>query len=221
MTQWNIELTLHTVSAISLQSSTQALISESPSIYPSVCRLVEMVIKRHRKRLDGHFHVLTTPLQSLLRLLLSRPYNPTTTSSSMTTTAITPTPSTTTPQATTTTHWEKHAKLYSRLLTLVCEPTVASVSRSQATGLDSEKDRAKRYAGQYMHRVLAAYVRLQLEHAVPHGVREALEPGMYSIMDVTGKEVLRGVNDALDASGSVIFKEMYKMYERFGKWTGV
>ncbi|KAK4123227.1 hypothetical protein N657DRAFT_672237 [Parathielavia appendiculata] len=226
MTQWNIELTLCTVSTISLQPSTQALIAESPNIYPSLCRLVEMIIKRHRKRLDGHFHALITPLQSLIRLLLSRPCTHPPTIGSSTTTAVTSiSASTTSPEQTA--QWEKHAKLFARLLTLVCEPTVASVSRhshshSHASGpLDSEKDRAKRYAGQYMHRVLAEYVRLQLEYVVPHGVREALEPGMYSVLDITGQDVLRSVNDAMDASGSVIFKEMYKMYQRFGKWTGV
>ena len=118
--------------------------------------------------------------------------------------------------------WERHAKRFARLLTLVCEPTVGSVTRSQArSALDSEKDRAKRYAGQHMYLVLMQYVRLQLEHAVPHGVREALEPGVYSVMDVTTQDTLRVMNDGMDPSGRVIFKEMYKQYQKFGKWTGV
>ncbi|KAK4106118.1 hypothetical protein N658DRAFT_460365 [Parathielavia hyrcaniae] len=225
MTQWNIEHTLCTVSAISLQPSTQALVADSPGVYPSLCRLVEMVIRRHRKRLDGHFHALTTPLQSLLRLLLSRPHT------HHAATVTISTSSSSSPDQKTAPQWVKHAKLFSRLLTLVCEPTAASVSSSRqqhshshanGTGpLDSERDRAKRYAGQYMHRVVAEYVRLQLGHAVPHGVREALEPGVYSVLDITGPEALRAVNNAMDASGSVIFKDMYRMYQRFGKWSGV
>lgn len=223
MTQWNIELTLSTVSTISAQASTQALVAESPSIYPSLCRLVEMVIKRHRKRLDGHFHILITTLQSLLRLLLSRPP---TTPPTLTTTTTTVTNRQQTTTTTTTAHdddQEKHAKLFSRLLTLICSPTVASVSRSrsQTSGLDSEKDRAKRYAGGFAYLVLMQYVRLQLEFPVSHAVREALEPGMYAVLDVTTPDGMRIMSDGMDASGRVVFREMYKLYQRFGKWSGV
>jgi nucleolar pre-ribosomal-associated protein 2 len=219
MTQWNIDLTLSTVSAISAQAcSRQALlISEPPSsIYPSLCRLVEMVIKRHRKRLDGHFHMFITALQSLLRLLLCRPPRDPATAAAKGQAAIT----------TTVSHlsrWESHAKRFARLLTLICEPTVATVTRGGGP-LDSEKDRAKRYVGQYMHLVLAQYVRLQLESGsvpVPRGVRAALEPGVYAILDVTSQDGLRVVNDGMDAGGRVVFKELYRQWQRFGKWTGV
>ncbi|KAK4039203.1 nucleolar pre-ribosomal-associated protein 2 [Parachaetomium inaequale] len=223
MTQWNIELTLSTVSTLASHSSTQALLATSPSIYPSLCRLVEMVIKRHRRRLDGHFHILITALQSLLHLLLSRPPQPS------------PTPTViTTPHGGGTSHQEKHAKLFSRLLTLICEPTVASVSSRKTTTaggggggggsgpLDSEKDRARRYAGQFMYLVLMQYVRLQLAHApVPHGVREALEPGVYAVLDVTTGDGMRIMSDGMDASGRVVFREMFRLYQRFGKWSGV
>ncbi|KAK3295539.1 Urb2/Npa2 family-domain-containing protein [Chaetomium fimeti] len=221
MTQWNIELTLSTVSTLSAQPSTQALISDSPRIYPSLCRLVEMVIKRHRKRLDGHFHILITTLQSLLHLLLSRPPHPTTHhQTEPTTNPSTPTSHNHTQQ------WEAHAKLFTRLLTLLCSPTAASVSRGgsqKPTGLDSERDRAKRYAGQFMPLVLMGYVRLQLRlaHPVPHGVREALAPGLYAILDITSPDGLRVLNDGLDGSGRVVFREMYRLYQRFGKWSGV
>ncbi|GAB1320138.1 Urb2/Npa2 family-domain-containing protein [Madurella fahalii] len=214
MTQWNIELTLSSVATISAtEASSSTLISASPSTYPSLCRLVEIVIKRHRKRLDGHFHILITALQALLRLLLSRPL--------ATTSTTTATLDSEAEAARHQTLWEKHAKLFSRLLTLICEPTVASVSRSQTSGLDSEKDRAKRYAGQFMYLVLMQYVKLQLEHVVPHGVREALETGVYSVMDITTPDGFKIMNDAMDPSGRVIFKEMYKQYQKFGKWTGV
>ncbi|KAH6850119.1 Urb2/Npa2 family-domain-containing protein [Chaetomium sp. MPI-CAGE-AT-0009] len=221
MTQWNVELTLSTVSTLSAQPSTQALISDSPSIYPSLCRLLEMVIKRHRKRLDGHFHILITALQSLLHLLLSRPHDPTTHQGEQPTSS---NPSSSSPPHHHTRQWENHAKLFARLLTLLCSPTAASVSRgSQTTGLDSERDRAKRYAGQFMPLVLMQYVRLQLQlaHAVPHGVREALAPGAYAILDITSPDGLRVMNDGLDPSGRVVFREMYKLYQRFGKWSGV
>ncbi|KAL2164101.1 hypothetical protein VTH06DRAFT_3315 [Thermothelomyces fergusii] len=232
MTQWNIELTLSTVAAMSARPPTQALLSESPSIiYPGLCRLVEMVIRRHRKRLDGHFHILLMALQSLLRLLLSQPDADTDSRrqqqrQQQQQQQQQPQPQ---PHGAGGKQWkEKHAKLFARLLTLICEPTAASVTRSQqaktaagAGPLESERDKAKRYAGQFMYLVLMQYVKLQLEYVVPLGVREALEPGVYAIMGVTTADVLRVLNDGLDPGGRVVFKEMYKMYQRFGKWTGV
>ena len=73
MTQWNIDFTLSTVSTIC--SSLDKTVSQNPAAassntYKSLCALVEIIIKRHRKRLDGHFHLLITALQALLRHLL-------------------------------------------------------------------------------------------------------------------------------------------------------
>ncbi len=204
MTQWNIELTLSTISSLASQPTTQTLITASPAIYHSLTQLLEQIIKRHRRRLDGHFHLLLTTLQALLRLLLSR--NPTSTKA------------TTEP----TQSWESDARHFARLLTLICEPTASSVSRATTTGLDSERDRAKRYAGQFMYLVVMAYVQLQVAYpSVPHGVREALEGGVYSVLDVTTADGLRILSEGLDGGGRVIFREMVKMYRRFGKWSGV
>jgi nucleolar pre-ribosomal-associated protein 2 len=75
-----------------------------------------------------------------------------------------------------------------------------------------------------MYLVLMQYVKLQLEvggGGVSHAVREALEPGMYSVMDITTQDGLRIMSDGMDGSGRVVFREMWKMWQRFGKWSGV
>ncbi|KAL2137354.1 hypothetical protein VTI74DRAFT_3294 [Chaetomium olivicolor] len=224
MTQWNIELTLSTVSTLCAQPPTQALISASPSIFPSLTRLIEIVIKRHRKRLDGHFHILIVALQALLRLLLSRPALASTPAPAQ---SPAPQPAATTTETTTkSSTWEKDTRLYTRLLTLICEPTVASVSRAatqqqKQPSLESEKDRAKRYAGQFMYLVLMQYVKLQLEFVVPHGVREALEPGVNSIMDITTRDGMKIMSEGMDAGGRVVLREIWRRWERFGRWSGV
>ncbi|KAK7737764.1 hypothetical protein SLS53_006384 [Cytospora paraplurivora] len=208
MKQWNTELTLSTVSTICASASrTAEEVRASPRTYIWLCRLVEVIIKRHRLRLEGHFHLLVTALQSLLRLLIV-PW------------------ASTTPQNTTTASpfslERKQAAVFSRLLTLVCEPSVASVTRGQAPGaLDSAVDAAKRSAGQHMYLVLMLYIKLQLERPVPRVVREALQPGVYSILDITTPEGRRIINEAVDGSGRAIFREMYKQYDKFGKWSGV
>lgn len=210
MKQWNIEVTLSTVSTIcsNAPSMTEDACT-SERAYPWLCSLVEVIIKRHRHRLEGHFHLLITALQSLLRLLVTPwPTNiaPTTTSTS-----------TTSPP-----DQQAQAARFSRLLTLTCEPSVASVTRGQAPGaLDSAPDAAKKSAAQHMYLVLVLYVKLQLERPVPRAVRAALDPGVYSVLDITTPEGRRVINEAVDASGRAIFREMYKQYVRFGKWNGV
>lgn len=209
MKQWNIEVTLETVARICENRPTkikEALVSEKA--YPWLCGLVEAIIKRHRHRLEGHFHLLITALQSLLRLLII-PW--TTTTLPTTATSTSPAPD-----------QEAQAARFSRLLTLICEPSVASVTRGQNPGaLDSAPEAAKKSAAQHMFLVLATYIRLQLERPVPRGARAALDTGVYSVLDITSPEGRRAVNEALDASGRAIFREMYKQYVRFGKWNGV
>ncbi|KAK4443966.1 nucleolar pre-ribosomal-associated protein 2 [Podospora aff. communis PSN243] len=192
LSQWNIEVTLSTVSTVA--SRPCSTLAASPKVYHGICALVEIIIKRHRIRLDGHFHILITALHSVLRLLISQ--------KSVATSA--------------------HAQSFARLLTLICEPTDASVSRSSgAGGLDSERDRAKRYAGQYMYLVLMQYIKLQLELPVLPAVREVLDSAMYSVSDITTQDGMKLMNDAMDPSGRVIFRELYKRYQKFGKWSGV
>ncbi|KAK4227893.1 nucleolar pre-ribosomal-associated protein 2 [Podospora fimiseda] len=205
MTQWNIDLTLSTVAVIGSHSSMQVIIAASPIAYAQLSNLVEVVIKRHRKRLDGHFHIFLGTLQALLRLLLARPYD----ASNGNITAPHPV-------------WEKDARHFSRLLTLICEPINASVSRSNSNSkLESDKDRAKKYVGQYMYLVIMQYIKLQLECVVPHVVREALEKGVFSIVSITSRGGLKIMTDGMDQSGRAVFKELYAKYEKFGKWSGV
>lgn len=212
MTQWNIELTLSTVSTLSSQATTHPVVSTTPKSYESLCRLVQVIVRRHRLRLEGHFHILVTVLQSLLRHLIAHPY---TTSHKTWTSGLIKDP-------TAFPGWDKRAKAYARLLTMICEPSAASVSRShQQNSLDSATDAAKRMAGQHMYLVLMMYIKLQLEQNVPHDVREAIEPGVFSVLDVTSPEGRRMMNDALDPSGRAIMKEMYKQYLKFGKWSGI
>jgi len=197
MAQWNIELTLSCVSMISLDSSISLEIRSSSRTYHCLCRMVEVIAKRHRLRLDGHFHLLGGTLEALLTYLITQPHKCGDIS------------------------WAQQPKRFSRLLELICEPSVASVTRNQKTALSSATDASKRSAGQYMYLVLMTYIKLQLEHNVPHTMREALEPGVFAIMAITTDEMRNLMNDAMDVGGRAIFKEMYRRWRQFGKWKGV
>ncbi|KAG5914150.1 hypothetical protein E4U42_000659 [Claviceps africana] len=72
-----------------------------------------------------------------------------------------------------------------------------------------------------MYLLLVHYVKLQLEASLPPPVREALDPAMDSIFAITTPEGRKILNDAMDASGRALLKEMYRRYVKFGKWSGV
>lgn len=196
MGQWNIEVTLSTVSDLALEKGTNG-----PTVpFAWLCKLVGTVIKKHRLRLEGHHHLLLTTMQALLNSLVT--HQPKSAADGTT--------------------QESMARLYGRLITLICEPTAGAVSRSQhQNALDSATDAAKRSAGRHVYLVLMQYVKLQLEADVSREVREALEPAMNTIFDVTPPEVRKILNDAMDASGRAILREMFKRYVKFGKWSGV
>ncbi|KAH6606783.1 nucleolar 27s pre-rrna processing [Trichoderma cornu-damae] len=196
MGQWNIEVTLSTVCDLA-----SAAAANGPTVpFAWLCKLVGTIIKKHRLRLEGHHHLLLTTVQALLSGLVGR--QPKSTGDGTT--------------------QEPMARLCGRLITLICEPTAGAVSRSQhQNALDSATDAAKRSAGRHVYLVLMQYVKLQLEADVPREVREALEPAMNSIFDVTPPEGRKILNDAMDASGRAILREMFKRYVKFGKWSGV
>ncbi|OAA73973.1 Nucleolar 27S pre-rRNA processing protein [Cordyceps fumosorosea ARSEF 2679] len=193
VSQWDVEATLSTICELCPVQGTGGL----PYVW--LCRLTDVIIKKHRLRLEGHYHLLLTVLQALLERLVVGETGGAGDASR-----------------------EAKAHAYARLITLVCEPTAGAVSRTQhQSSLDSATDVAKRSAGRHMHLVLMRYVQLQLTEDVPRPLREALEPAMNSIFDITPPEGRKILNDAMDASGRAILREMFKRYVKFGKWSGV
>ncbi|RYP61268.1 hypothetical protein DL771_010184 [Monosporascus sp. 5C6A] len=220
MTQFGIELTLNSVTDVcSPQGPNLQETRAAGQVYDICYQLVATIIRRHRRRLEGHFPILIMTLQAMLRVLLADP---------------------TSPQAHRHPHagsqhppWlssrlqARHAARFARLLTLVCEPSAASVARSstaaaaKAPQLDSATDAAKRAAGQDMFLVLMTYIRLQLEADVPRNVRKVLETGIYSVLNVTPQGCRRVLHESLDANGRALFRQMYADYKKFGRWSGV
>ena len=193
LSQWSIEATLSTTTKL----AKEALVPGSPVALASLCEVLLVVTRKHRLRLEGHYHVLVSALQSLLRLLIAN-------------------------QASSMQNQKDDANLFSRLIHAICEPTVGAVSHSkQGSRLDSATDAAKRSAGQHMYLLLMEYVKLQLENRIPRSTLDVLESPMNSIFDITPPETRKILNDAMDASSRAILREMFKRYTKFGKWAGV
>ncbi|KAI0480588.1 Urb2/Npa2 family-domain-containing protein [Xylariaceae sp. FL0804] len=250
MTQWNIEMVFN--SLVEVCSATGPDIQGAKAageIYGGLCKLVAAVVRRHRHRLGGHSHLLTGALAALLRTLLADP---------VAAAAATAHPRSSKrrgalPPTTSRPLWleghhsrrlqARHAERFARLLTLICEPSAASVARGGSGGgrgggggagqqqqLDSAADAAKRDAGRYMHAVVQQYVALQLRPArlggaggdVPRDVRRALEPGLWAVLDVTPAGGLRVLNESVEgAGGRALFRHLFAEYKRSGKWSGV
>ncbi|KAI0841728.1 Urb2/Npa2 family-domain-containing protein [Hypoxylon sp. FL0890] len=208
MTQFNIETTLSSVVHVCSQMGPKIQHPKAAGeIYDRLYKLVALVLKRHRHRLRGHFPILLAALRALLTTLLADPGSAT--------------PKTERPPWLGSRLQSRHAERFARLLTLICEPSAASVARTRSSELDSATDAAKRAAGQDMFTILESYIKLQLEVTVPRDVRKALEPGVYSILDITPQGCRRVLNESLDANGRAIFRQMFADYKKFGKWSGV
>ncbi|KAI1448269.1 Urb2/Npa2 family-domain-containing protein [Annulohypoxylon stygium] len=211
MTQINVETTLSSVVHVCSQKGPKIYGARvAGEVYDKLYKLVALILKRHRLRLRGHFPILLAVLRALLSTLLSDP---------------TSTPSVSSLQSRP--PWlesrlkGRHAERFTRLLTLICEPSAASVARTRSSELDSATDAAKRAAGQDMFTVLELYIKMQLEMTIPRDVRKALELGVYSILDITPQGCRRVLNESLDANGRAIFRQMFADYKKFGKWSGV
>lgn len=213
MTQINIEHTLAIVTEIC--SSETLSISNSDStvaggIFDTLYHLVAIILKRHRLRLEGHHHLLISALQSLLRVLLADPAKSKQTNSNF----LYPS-------------WldnrlkARHAAKFSRLVTLICEPSAASVARGKHNSLDSATDAVKRSAGQHMFWVISLYIKLQLEGNVSRDMRKELTAGVHSILSITPESSRRILNESMDESGRAIFRNMFTEWKKFGKWSGV
>ncbi|KAF7537301.1 hypothetical protein G7054_g3791 [Neopestalotiopsis clavispora] len=220
MTQINIEQTLAAVATICSADSCalhaeneeneDAIADVAGRAFDILCRLVATIVKRHRLRLEGHHHLLVSAIQDLLRVLLANPTDSNQSNSSFLF-----------PPWLDTRLKARHGTKFARLLTLICEPSAASVARGKHNNLDSVTDAVKRSAGQHMFWILALYIKLQLEGDVSRDMRKELTTGMYSILSITPEANRRILSEAMDESGRAIFRTIFTEWKKFGKWTGV
>ncbi|KAI0971756.1 Urb2/Npa2 family-domain-containing protein [Xylaria arbuscula] len=218
MMQYNIEATLTTVVEIcSVRGPKIQGPKAAGKVFTALYKLIALIIKRHRLRLSGHSHILLAALRAILNVLLTDPNSSISNRRSAQSRQ---------PPWLLTRLQPRHAERFARLLTLICEPSSASVARSRSrfpsrSELDSATDIAKRAAGQYMYLVLEVYIKLQLEVEVPRDMRKALEIGVFAVLDITAEGSRKALNESLDASGRAVFRALFAEYRKFGKWKGV
>jgi nucleolar pre-ribosomal-associated protein 2 len=189
------------------------------TIYIHLTRLLQEVLTSHRRKLQGHFHILIQTLIPLLQCL----FVPLSTTHKL---LYPPPPWLPNKSMPSTRHLSvSHAEAYARIITLICAPTVSAVSRhtkSSSMSLNNPTAKAKRHAAQHMPVLLSAYIHMQLDVnlQMKTDVRQALVPAVYAIFDIMGKEERRALGEGMDAGGRAVLSIMIRDWARWGKWKG-
>jgi nucleolar pre-ribosomal-associated protein 2 len=213
MNQWNIDSTLGSITIICSRNAPRLRPTRAGTIFQHLCQLLNILLTSHRLKLQGHFHLVVQAMQALMRCF----FTPLPHSTSRTSKLFAPPPWLSPPKQQLN---ARHAVAFTRLVTLICDPSVSSVTRSKDNNLTSATDKAKRMAGQHMQFLLMLYVQLQLEMKMLPEIREKMVPGLYAIFDTTTPEMRRMIGDSLDSSGRSVFGTLFRGYQRFGKWKG-
>lgn len=78
----------------------------------------------------------------------------------------------------------------------------------------------KRQISQHTQYLLQTFCQASLDGYLAPATREHLLPGLYTVIEATQIEVLRGMNAAMTDAQRSIWKDLYAEWIRFGKWNG-
>lgn len=197
------EATLQTVQALARSSPAERL------IYLDLCSILSALLLHHRARLQGRFHLLTATLQALQ----ARLFTPTKPSADPGRRPLAP----------------RHARAYTRLLTLLCNPptrthnNTSSNSANKRNDLVDEARRARAHVGQYVPTLLHSFCAQILAGQMGEGMREALTPGLWAVieaMEVQSPEAVKSLSAGMNNSERAVLRSVYDDWKRFGKWEG-
>lgn len=179
----------------------------SSIIYTRLTTLATNLISHHRKKLGGRFHLLLSVLRNLLQCLFV-PHDSSTVSKSPLGTRLQRPPwvtlsATVSPSGTTS---------FTRLLTTITDPTPASVSKRQSRTQDVLTDpvlHARRTAAQYLQYLVIEYCACQLEGRLEPGVKAALMPGLFAILEIMDEETRKGMNGLMSRQLRDVFRTLW------------
>ncbi|RMZ88143.1 hypothetical protein DV736_g4632, partial [Chaetothyriales sp. CBS 134916] len=211
------------MSATQTLEATQARLFRPEAVFDRICSLLSSLLSRYRRRLADRHHLLLAVAQAMLKCLffpgasaVESKQAPLTTYSASFFHSL---PS----WLTATEHHlgQASAAKFSRLLSMICNPTVSAAKSSRKgnnNGLNDEIKRVKALAGQHMQYLVMEYARCSLDGEIQVEVKEKLMAGMYIVLDAMGRDVMRAMNAAMDPSSRAIFKTLYDDWVRHGKW---
>ncbi|KAK5135842.1 hypothetical protein LTR08_004490 [Meristemomyces frigidus] len=193
--QYTIEATLST-----LQSMVR---NAGEAVFLDACRIVTVLLQQYRSRLKDRLHLVVMLLQALVSGLNDggKSTNSTQKRSGLSV---------------------RHAKVLARLLQLLCNPPQLR-GKAKASDLVDEARKAQAHVGQYVQYVLHHYCAETLRSTPGEGVRDALMPGLWAMIEaiqVNDKDGVKSLSDAMDSKERDILWRVYSEYEAFGKSGG-
>ncbi|KAL8661726.1 MAG: hypothetical protein Q9202_005348 [Teloschistes flavicans] len=214
ITQWLMDQIMAVIatSASLSSASTDYTPKQRALQYLALCRIFSTILAFHRKRLGGRNHLILPVLQSLLRPL----FIPFATAQSN------PSASSPSDHAFTATH----ASAYSRLLSQLADPTLASLqsaSHRRKEGnhnLNDPTKTAKSIAGQHLHYLISTYCSELLKGRLEPEVRKQLQVGIWKVLDVIPQETLRVMNAGMGKAERAVWKGIYGEWKRDGRHGG-
>lgn len=231
--QYSIEATLATVHRITSVSSPDLPALKACHIFEGLCSIVQSLFQYHRSSLGGRMHLVLPVLQGLLGLLFS-PHSSSKQARHQTFNH---------PKWLDTRHYPlkaKQARVFARLLTLLCNPPHSIISNHRNTtntqtngnrnsstpsSLVDETRKHRIHLGRSIHHLLHAYCLFQLDGRLGQGVKDALTPGIWALMDIVAMD--RDEEARFQALGAgmtgpefAILKRELQEWRQFGRWKG-
>ena len=203
--QWQIDNILSVIAIVSCRLQNQREEMQSGMLFTGLCRLFITILRTHRRRIGGRYHLVLPALQGLLGCLFM-PYSTNEGDAA--------------PESA---FAVQHTAEFSRILTMLCDPTVSAVTRSNKSSraeLNDETKKARNIAGQYLQYLIIEYCGCQLKGKIRPEMRTALNLGLWAVLGVTSKDVLKAMNAAMDSSRRNVFKALYDDFKKFGEWKG-
>jgi nucleolar pre-ribosomal-associated protein 2 len=179
-------------------------VSKARNVYLEMCQVLSIMLLQYRSRLHGRFHLVVEVFQALLSGL----FEPTASN-----------PSTDKQERHLTT---KHGQAVAKLLTLFCEPPHFKRS-SKASALVDEARKEQADVGKFVQYIPHRYCSQILNGKLGPGMREALTPGLWSMieaMEMGEAEGVKTLSAAMNNSERAVLRGVYDDWRRFGKWRG-
>jgi nucleolar pre-ribosomal-associated protein 2 len=170
-------------------------------LYLNVTHLLNILLTHYRARLQGRFHLINAIFQGLF----SGVFQSADRNSARKPLAV------------------RQARTLARLLSLYCDPPHLR-HRNKSSDLIDEARKEKGRVGQFLPSVLHHYCSQVLTGADGPEVREALNPGVWAMVEAiegANPEGIKVLSAALNNSERAVLRAMYDDWKRFGKWEGL
>ncbi|KAK4889115.1 hypothetical protein LTR27_012084 [Elasticomyces elasticus] len=194
--QHAVEATLATANKLAARPSRYNRV-----VFLDICRVTTILLQQYRSRLQDRSSLLVVLFQTLIGCFFRKTKGVDKASKPLT---------------------ARHARTFARLLQLMCNPPQFH-SKARRSDLVDDARKAQAHIGQYVQYVLHHYCAQVLKSALGEGVRDALLPGLWSIIDAMESSnaiAVRSLSTAMSNSERAVLRTLYDEYKSFGKWKG-